>query len=1112
MVEPPSGIVALLFTDIEGSTQLLSLLGDRYAGVLADHHRILRDAFAAHDGYEVDTQGDAFFVAFARGTDAVAAAAAAQRALARHTWPEGGTVRVRMGLHMGQPLLTDERYIGLDVHRAARIAAAAHGGQVLLSHAAAELVRDHLDARVGLRSLGAYALTDFERPEQLFSLLIEGLPDQFDELRAVRPATDTAPTGWATRLVGRAKETERLKEKLASALAGRGSLVLLAGEAGIGKTRLVEVLAGEAGRRGVQVLWGRCWESDGAPPFWPWVEILRGVVRGREPLILRAELGSGAPFIAELVPELHEQLVGLQPAPPLEGSEARFRLFDSVTALLQNAARAQPLLLVLDDLHWADMPSLLLLQFLAQRIDGSRVFVVGTYRDMEVDHQNPLAAVLTSLRRERAFEMMALTGLSAVGVEELVQSFLNESDEVGERSLAQAIWRQTEGNPLFVQEELRYLIEQGRMPAVIDRRAGAVITELGLPPRVQDVIRRRLARLSDATNALLAVAAVIGPEFDAATLEQSSAVSEQTLDDALDEAETARVIEPVPPAVARYRFSHALFREVLYVELPSRRRTRLHQQVAQALERAHAQDLDAHLENLAYHFLQALPTGTAEKALAYSERAAGRALASYAYEEAARHLEAALQALAELGPDSSAKRCDLLLLLGEALVPGGEPLRVVETVAPEALELALGLADHGRASRACQLALTALGGHGAQPVVGTGEYSRWLELADRYAPSRSLDRVRTDLALSLREYYGNHQRTAFELAQRALFLARELNDDEAIYRAATRIVNMRLPECQEERLRLAEELTGRPQGKVSMVTYGAFVGVSCLAFLAWGDRARAEEVRQAQRQIAARTRNPQQLLEQPATDLILMAMEGRLEDAAQAGKQFRQYAKELGVPGLGEFSAFNYSLRALCYLGRVEEALAAQPAAARAAVAEGRSLVFAADSALCLAFLKRWREVRRLLDPLEESLRTSNNGFEFSYAPLTNYLEAAVLAEDREMSALICPCLAPAAMLINEVFPTVIARHLGAACALLGKREKARAYYQEALGVAGKVHFRPEIALTRLAIAELPLENDDQAHHAEALEHLDFAIAEFRDMKMQPALERALRHKEVLKA
>jgi len=179
----PAGTVTFLFTDIEGSTRLLTKLGDRYGEVLAQHRRILREAVEARHGHEVDTQGDSFFFAFARANSAVAAAVVAQRALAAHDWPDGADIRVRMGLHTGEPEVGDERYVGLGVHRAARIGAVAHGGQVLLSSATRELVEDKVDG-VAVRKLGAYRLKDFDQPEQLYQLDIEGLPSKFPPLRA----------------------------------------------------------------------------------------------------------------------------------------------------------------------------------------------------------------------------------------------------------------------------------------------------------------------------------------------------------------------------------------------------------------------------------------------------------------------------------------------------------------------------------------------------------------------------------------------------------------------------------------------------------------------------------------------------------------------------------------------------------------------------------------------------------------------------------------------------------------------------------------------------------------------------------------------------------------
>ncbi len=205
MSQLPSGTVTFLFTDIEGSTRLLAHLKDRYGDVLADHQRLLRTAFAEHAGQEIDTQGDSFFVAFHRASDAVAAAVSAQLALAAHTWPDDVDVRVRMGLHTGEPSMGSERYVGLGVHRAARICAGAHGGQVLLSGVTRGLVEDDLPAGVGLRDLGEHDLKDLDRPEHLSQLVIEGLPAEF-------PPPRTAGIHTAIEVEGRERELEEAAE------------------------------------------------------------------------------------------------------------------------------------------------------------------------------------------------------------------------------------------------------------------------------------------------------------------------------------------------------------------------------------------------------------------------------------------------------------------------------------------------------------------------------------------------------------------------------------------------------------------------------------------------------------------------------------------------------------------------------------------------------------------------------------------------------------------------------------------------------------------------------------------------------------------------------------
>ena len=203
--------------------------------------------------------------------------------------------------------------------------------------------------------------------------------------------------------VGRQGEMERLVEALGDCFSGRGRLVMLAGEPGIGKTRTAQELTVHAQAQGVRVLWGRCYESEGAPPYWPWVQPLRDYIMEVDPERLQSELGPGAEDIAEIIPELRERLPGLGPPPPLEAQQARFRLFDSIGKFLSNAAISQPLVLVLDDLHWADQPSLMMLQYLVRQIAQSRVLVLGCYRDMELSRQHPLSETLAQLSREAVF-------------------------------------------------------------------------------------------------------------------------------------------------------------------------------------------------------------------------------------------------------------------------------------------------------------------------------------------------------------------------------------------------------------------------------------------------------------------------------------------------------------------------------------------------------------------------------------------------------------------------------------------------------------------------------------------------------------------------------------
>ncbi|MSQ15521.1 MAG: hypothetical protein EXR50_06630 [Dehalococcoidia bacterium] len=484
--------------------------------------------------------------------------------------------------------------------------------------------------------------------------------------------------------VGRQKEMDELKAALEDALSGRGRLVTLVGEPGIGKTRTAQELATYAGLRGAQVLWGRSYEAQGVPPYWPWVQAIRSYVRERDPERLSSEMGSGAGDIAEIVSDVRERLPGLRPSPPPEGAdEARFRLFDAIATFLKSASRSQPLVIILDDLHWADKPSLALLEFVARELAGARLLLVGTYRDMELSRQHPLAQTLGELARERMFQKVLLRGLTRDDVERFIELATGVKPPAG---LVDAVLTQTEGNPFFVSEVVRLLVQEGELsgrgPNAVPRPGLAESWAVRIPEGVKEVIGRRLDHLSERCNQTLSIASVIGREFDLRQLlslvEDPSVGAEQRLSEerlleVLEEALAARVIEELPRSVGRYQFSHALIQQTLAEELSTTRRVRLHARIAERLEAMYGPDADAHAAELAYHFAEAESVVGSEKLVHYSLVAGERAIAAFAWEEALAHFQRALAAkdvaITGTGPSTGSGRTGDLSAHGELVEP-----------------------------------------------------------------------------------------------------------------------------------------------------------------------------------------------------------------------------------------------------------------------------------------------------------------------------------------------------------------------------------------------------------------------------------------------------------
>jgi DNA-binding CsgD family transcriptional regulator len=459
-------------------------------------------------------------------------------------------------------------------------------------------------------------------------------------------------------LVGREPEMRVLSTCLEDLSSGSGHLVLLAGEPGIGKTRLAEEAARYGSTLGVKAVWGQCFEWAGTPAYWPWIEILRDLIGSHEPGDVHKHLGSNSLLVAQLVPEAS----GTPPDPPVASlmnpEQMRFRLFDELTQFLKKSAREQPLLLILEDLHWADPASLLMLSFVSHELDDSAICIIGTYRDAEVRRDQPLARALASLIRAHSTQRLILGGLERVHIEDMVREISGTNPPDG---VAEHVFLESEGNPFYATELVSLLVSRGEITN--PPQSGSWKTTV--PSGVREVIGNSLDRLSRQCNEMLHVAAVIGREFDLRILDRTCDLETDDVRAALSEAIAARVLTE-HGGVGRFRFSHVLIQETIYEEMSSSLRFDLHGKIGDIIERVYASNLRPHFGDLARHFRLAPVGDNLRKAVNYLVLAGDQAMEQVAWESAVGHYELAVE-LYEIREDHLQDTlCLLLLKLGDA--------------------------------------------------------------------------------------------------------------------------------------------------------------------------------------------------------------------------------------------------------------------------------------------------------------------------------------------------------------------------------------------------------------------------------------------------------------
>jgi class 3 adenylate cyclase len=624
----PEGTVTVLSTDLVGSTVLNQRLGDAAAtAVERELAALAQEQVDKQRGLVIKDTGDGLMVAFQSARRAVACAQEIQRAIARRNRSHPDlALQLRVGLHTGEVLTEDGGLHGETLIIAKRIETAAAPGTIFASDTVHGVLGT---ARSELVDRGEVSLKGIAAPWHLW------------EIQWVDPAASGLLAGQErTPFVGRGQERAHLLQAVERAREGAGSLILVAGEAGVGKTRLVEETAAEARRLGLRVLIGHCVDQQGAPPYLPTIEHIEEAARQVSPEGLRRALGENAAELAKLMPELRLRYPDIPEPVTLPPELERRYLLRAVSEFVERNARAMPLMLVFEDLHWADESSLLLVQHLAQRVAQMPVLAVGTYRNADLKPGRPLATVLPNLLRQRLADEIALGRLSAAGVADLIRG---RAGSPPPPELVALVYGETEGNPFFVEEVLRHLHESGKLFDEHGRwRSGVQLADTEVPRSVSLVIGQRLERVSDDCRRILTIAALAGKAFSFELLARFQGIDEDDLLEALEDAVRATLIEDVSTGrEARYAFVHEQIRQTLLSQLSFARRQRLHVRMADAIEALYAREAERHAAEIAHHLYQAGAAADGQRTAGWLTRAAERALDALAFEDGLRALDEA---------------------------------------------------------------------------------------------------------------------------------------------------------------------------------------------------------------------------------------------------------------------------------------------------------------------------------------------------------------------------------------------------------------------------------------------------------------------------------------